>query len=176
MERMWRNLVIFILVVLAFWYGSDYLTGQQSQTAVVDRPVEAQRFELEPIVPPQAGILPDRQYADIVVHTSEALELLFDRVEALLDRPRREGEAPIISLVLHGPEVEFFALKNYERYRSLVDRAARLAAFGAVDISICQTQMRLRGIGTDEVPAFLRQVPYGPDKVERLRKQGYVAM
>jgi len=173
---MWRNLVIFILVVLAFWYGAVFLTAPQPQRAGVDKAIAPQRLELEPIVPPEADMLPDLQYADIVVHTTEALELLFDRVEAVLDRPRRQGEAPIISLVLHGPEVEFFALENYERYRSLVDRAARLAAFGAVEISICQTQMRKRGIGTDEVPAFLRQVPYGPDKIKRLRKQGYVAM
>ncbi len=111
-----------------------------------------------------------------IVHTTEELELLFDRVEALLDRPRGEGEAPIISLVLHGPEVDFFALKNYERYRHVVDRAAKLAAFGAIDISICQTQMQQRGIGRDEVPAFLHQVPFGPEEVESLRGQGYVAM
>ncbi|TCK19509.1 hypothetical protein DFR30_2822 [Thiogranum longum] len=170
-----RNLLIFAVAVLVFWFGADLLTGQQADNAGRDTAARSPSSELESIVPP-SGNSGARRYADISVHTTEQLELLFDRVEALLDRPRSEGEAPIISLVLHGPEVEFFALKNYPRYKNLVDRAARLAAFGAIDISICQTQMRRRGIGKDEVPSFLRQVPFGPAEVERLRKQGYIAM
>jgi len=171
---MLRNLLVFVLFVLVFWYGADYLPGWQPQTTE-DTVVAVQQPELELIVPPPVAN-PSRQYADISVHTTEELELLFDRVEASLERPRGEGEAPLVSLVLHGPEVEFFALENYQRYQAIVDRAAKLAALGAVDISICQTRMRQLGIGTDDVPAFLHQVPYGPDEVERLREQDYVAM
>jgi len=170
-----RNLFVFVLVVLAFWYGTSFFSGQQPKNAGQEGVRVVQPAELDVIVPP-SGSGDVRQYADISVHTVEELELLFDRVEALLDRPRSEGEAPIISLVLHGPEVGFFALKNYPRYKHVVDRAAKLAALGAVDMSICQTQMRLQGIGKSEVPGFLRQVPFGPEEVERLRKQGYIAM
>jgi intracellular sulfur oxidation DsrE/DsrF family protein len=53
---------------------------------------------------------------------------------------------------------------------------APLAALGAVDISICQTQMRQLGIEDDQVPAFLRRVPYGPGEVGRLLENGYVYM
>lgn len=114
--------------------------------------------------------------ADISVHSVEALSLLFDRVESLSQRPHSDQESPLVSLVLHGPEVKFFALKNYQKYKSLVDRAAKLEALGAVNISICQTKMRRYGIQTEEVPAFLKQVPYGPDEVKRLLKAGYVYM
>lgn len=171
---MWRNVLIFVLAALAFWYGADFLPGRQAQRAGNDV-VVAQQPELDTIVPPPVENT-IRRYADISVHTTEELDLLFDRVEALLDRPRGEGEAPIVSLVLHGPEVAFFALENYKQYKDIVDRAARLEALGGVDISICQTQMRQQGIGKDDVPAFLHQVPYGPDEVKRLREQGYVSM
>ena len=57
-----------------------------------------------------------------------------------------------------------------------MDRAAKLEALGAVNISICQTMMNNYEIGTDEVPAFLEQVPYGPDEVQRLINEGYVYM
>jgi len=165
---MLRNLLILVLAVLVFWYGADFLLApQQPQAMASDKAA---------ITPPASLDRPLRQYADISVHDPDELQLLFDRVEAILDRPRGEGEAPIISLVLHGPEVEFFALKNYPRYKAIVDRAAKLSAFGAVDISICQTQMRLHGIGKKEVPIFLRQVPFGPAEVKRLRDEGYVAM
>ncbi len=171
---MLRNLLVFILFVLVFWFGADYLQGRQPNLSQ-ENAVAVQQPELELIVPPRPDE-PLRRFADISAHTIEELELLFDRVEASLKRPRGEGEAPLVSLVLHGPEVEFFALKNYETYQRIVDRAAKLAALGAVDISICQTRMRMLGIEAEGVPAFLRQVPYGPDEVERLREQGYVEM
>lgn len=166
-----RNLFIFVVAALASWYLINALLQRQEPVATsvsVDR-------QLEPIAPPAIG----QTYgllADINVHTLEELQLLFDRVERLLDRPRADGDQPLISLVLHGPEVQFFAIGNYSRYKSVVDQAARLAALGGVDISICQTQMRNYGLGEADVPGFLRQVPYGPGEVKRQLEEGYVYM
>jgi len=55
-----------------------------------------------------------------------------------------------------------------------VDEAARLDAFDVVDIRICQTMMEARGIGPDDIPSFIEQVPYGPGEVERLVEDGYL--
>ena len=110
---------------------------------------------------------------DISVHSIEELEVLFDRAEDLARRPRPVGGEDNIVLVLHGPEVEFFAISNYERYRSLVDRAARLDAFDVVDVRICQTMMQQFGIEADDIPAFIEQVPNGAREVERLTREGY---
>jgi intracellular sulfur oxidation DsrE/DsrF family protein len=167
-----RNLVILVLAAAVFWLAVDRLRRDQQQLA--QAPVVTGQV-LEPVVPAPEQ---DTQnfVADISVHTVEELEQLFARVEQALDRPRSGDEQALISLVLHGPEVEFFALKNYSTYRTVVDRAAKLAALGAVSISICQTQMRNYGIAPDEVPAFLHQVPFGPDEVQRLIDEGYVTM
>lgn len=167
-----RNLLILVLVVAVFGFAAERLL--RDQPAAVDS--AAIQPVLDPIVPPPA-IEPTPQFvADINVHTVEELELLFTRVEQLLDRPRGADEPPLISVVLHGPEVEFFALDNYQQYKAVVDHAAKLSALGAVDISICRTQMRVRGIEPDQVPAFLIQIPYGPGEVERLLIEGYVVM
>ena len=171
---MLRQVVILTVAALLLWVFTDLVllkprdAGPAPQSGV-------------PAVPPESRVSPRSEaqsgfVADISVHSEAELETLLDRVEQLLERPRKSGEAPLVSLVLHGPEVEFFALKNYPQYRAVVDHAAKLAALGAVDISICQTQMRSRGIGEDEVPGFLRQVPYGPDEVQRLLNSGYVYM
>ncbi len=169
---MLRNLLILCLAAAVFWLAVDLMLREQRQTSA---PVSVPRPQLEPIVPPPPDDQPNR-VADISVHTREELEILFDRVEQLLERPRSKDEGPLISLVLHGQEVEFFVLANYGDYKAIVDRAAKLAALGAVDVSICQTQMRNMGIASDEVPAFLRQVPFGPDEVRRLLEKGYVSM
>lgn len=168
-----RNLLILVLALAVFVLAArSMLSGAPplAQTPVTVQPAQ------EPRTPPLEEALPGL-VADISLHTADELDLLLSRVEQLLERPRSGTEQPLISLVLHGPEVEFFALKNYPRYREVVDRAAKLAALGAVDISICQTQMRNLGIGQDEVPAFLKQVPFGPAEVQRLkREEGFVTM
>jgi intracellular sulfur oxidation DsrE/DsrF family protein len=161
-----RNFVILVIVAALFWFAAERLGQEQQPVASVQQAAPST----------QPGRRAPNQVGDVSVHSVEELELLFSRVEQLLDRPRHEGEAPLISLVLHGPEVEFFALKNYDRYRTVVDRAAKLAALGAVEISICQTRMREYGIGPEEVPSFLNQVPLGPAEVERLLEQGFVYM
>ncbi len=171
---MLRQLVILAVAALLLWVVADLVLVQPGDTGSAP-PSGSPAQPPETLVPPgseaSTGFV-----ADISLHTEAELETLLDRVEQLLERPRKSGEAPLVSLVLHGPEVEFFALKNYPQYRGVVDHAAKLAALGAVDISICQTQMRSRGIGEDEVPGFLRQVPYGPGEVQRLLDSGYVYM
>ena len=164
---MLRQVVILTVAALLLWIVADLVLLQPSGTAPAPQ---------SGVPVPAPGEAPAGFVADISLHTEAELETLLGRVEQLLERPRKSGEAPLVSLVLHGPEVEFFALKNYPQYRGVVDHAAKLAALGAVDISICQTQMRTRGIGEDEVPGFLRQVPYGPEEVQRLRDSGYVYM
>ncbi len=168
---MLRNLLILIFAAAVFWFAADIMlnTGEQSPGITV-----ALQPALEPIVPPLEQT--PNLVADISVHTEQELNILFTRIEQLLNRPRSSSEAPLVSIVLHGPEVEFFAVQNYAKYKGIVDRAAKLAALGAVDISICQTQMRNLGITSEQIPSFLRQVPYGPGEVERLRENRYVSM
>jgi intracellular sulfur oxidation DsrE/DsrF family protein len=171
---MLRNLLLLVSVTLLFWLAVELMRDRQTPP-VSSSVAPAPQFDLEPIVPPPAAG-GRNLVADINVHSLEELEALLERVEQLLDRPRKPDEEPLITLVLHGPEVEFFVLSNYNTYKSVVDRAAKLAALGAVDMAICQTQMTSRGIASDEIPSFLRQVPYGPGEVDRLLREGYVYM
>lgn len=173
---MLRSFLILVVVALLFWLAADrLLDGSRQVPEEVGMPQAAPQAESDPVLPAPTE-RPTNLVGDISVHTEEEMDILLDRVERLLDRPRGGGEEPIINLVLHGPEVEFFALKNYERYKGIVDRAAKLAALGAVDISVCQTRMRSLGIAPDQMPSFLRQVPYGPGEVERLIEKGFVYM
>ena len=169
---MLRNLLILVFAAAVFWFAADIMLNTEEQSSEATAALQP---ELEPIVPVPQGE-PSNLVADISVHTEDELEILFAQVEQILDRPRSKSEAPLVSIVLHGPEIEFFAVQNYGKYKGIVHRAAKLAALGAVDISICQTQMRNLGIATDQVPPFLRQVPYGPDEVGRLLENGYVSM
>lgn len=39
---------------------------------------------------------------------------------------------------------------------------------------MCVTEMQLRDIGKEDIPAFIDLVPFGPDEEECLRRRGYV--
>jgi intracellular sulfur oxidation DsrE/DsrF family protein len=102
------------------------------------------------------------------------LQFLLDRAEQLAMKPRPAGRDDRIVLILHGPEVEFFSTRNYDRYKDIVDQAARLDAFDIVDVKICQSMMKVQGIERDDIPSFIEQVPFGEAEIERLVGEGYV--
>lgn len=124
--------------------------------------------------PPGAPAPNARYLFRVTLHTPAELEKLLTRAEQLAATQRPADRRTGIALVLHGPEVEIFARRNYPMYRHIVDLAARLDSEGVVEVKMCQSEMRARGIGEQEVPGFVEFVPYGPDEEERLRRRGYV--
>lgn len=111
--------------------------------------------------------------AKIQAHTPSELNDILSRLDSML---QQEGEFPSsqpLALVLHGDEAEAFLQKNYQDHRALVDLAARLDAFNAVDIQICETWLRGAKVKQGELPAFVDTVPYGPAVEEELLDDGY---
>jgi intracellular sulfur oxidation DsrE/DsrF family protein len=158
------------LVLLAYYNLAPQLQGQSG-----DQLTEPARLGAAsgPGLPNNGAAL-QRLVLDISVHSLEELKVVLDRAEKLAMRPQPQGEKAGVVLVLHGPEVEFFAISNYSRYKDVVDQAARLDAFDVVDVKICRTMMQRLGVEPDDIPAFIEQVPYGPGEVERLVTEGYV--
>ena len=166
------GLVAALLLAVAYVFISP--SGEQRGT-VVDPEVVAAKMLPPAEISPAADAVPERTVLDVSVHTIEGLKVLFDRAEELAMTPRSRGEDASVILVLHGPEVEYFSIKNYEKYKDIVDQAARLDAFDVVDVKICQTMLGVRGIEQHDLPSFIELVPYGPGEVERLKQEGYVA-
>ena len=174
MTRILILLLIAVSLLVAVFYVIQ--PGPEPGTGVAENgPVSnAKEPELPSMdVLPEEG-LPKKAVLDISVHTIDELKVLFDRAEKLAMTPRSPGEEAKVVLVLHGPEVEFFSTDNYDKYRDIVDQAARLDAFDVVDVKICQTMMEIRGIPRGDIPPFIEQVPQGPAEVERLIREGYV--
>lgn len=113
---------------------------------------------------------------DISLHDSAELKVLLDRLETLAKQPHPQDSQPDIALVLHGPELNFFAIRNYPSYRELVDLAAKLDAFRVIEVKACRTRMQALELRPEDIPAFIEIVPYGPGEVDRLEAEGYVRM
>jgi intracellular sulfur oxidation DsrE/DsrF family protein len=155
---------------------------QAPQSPATDRGMEGVVVvqDRQPPIPDSNFVIPQpggtQAVYDITLHDADQLRVLLRRLEQLAHRPNTRDELPEIALVLHGQEVEFFALGNYEKYRDLVDLAAKLDAFQIVEVKMCETRMRNLGLDRRDIPAFIELVPYGPDEVDRLIEEGYITM
>lgn len=115
-----------------------------------------------------------RYLFNVTLHTPEEITGLLTRAEELAKTMRTDNRHTGIALVLHGPEIEIFAKKNYSRFQKTVDQAARLDAGRIIEVKMCRTEMKYLGIREEDIPAFIELVPYGPDEETRLRRSGYV--
>ena len=114
-----------------------------------------------------------RFMVDLSLHNASEIEAFLKHAEKLSSRLEGNSDYPGIALVLHGPEIEYFARKNYDKYKTIVDLAARLDAGNVIDVKACQTMMKFLHVEKDEMPDFIEQVPYGPNEMKRLEIEGY---
>lgn len=125
--------------------------------------------------PEQLEVVPDGRYVlDVVLHSYEEINELLNKAEAHVLQPRPADQHAAIAVILHGPEIDLFSIRNYQKYQALVDKAARLDAYNIIELKMCQTTMRERGLRNEDVPGFIELVPYGPEEIEKLLQQGYV--
>lgn len=118
----------------------------------------------------------DKRYLfSVTLHTQDEIDSMLTRAETLsktfIAKPKVHAG---IALVLHGPEIEMFTKKNYQKYQPLIDKAARLDSSSVIEIKVCRTAMDDMNIKEDDLPAFVEIVPYGPDEEKRLVGQGYI--
>ena len=111
--------------------------------------------------------------AQIEAHTPSEVTRILQRLDLLLQGEDSFPSSQPLALVLHGEEARAFLRQNYQENRELVDLAARLDAFNAIDIQICETWLRGAAINRSELPAFVDTVPYGPAEEKALLEQGY---
>lgn len=125
---------------------------------------------LQPALPEAPGYLARLDNA-----SPEGLRGALERAEMLFMEGRLRNELPPASFVLHGPEVAVFFRENYSSNKNLIDLAARLSAFGVVDIQICETRTGVLGRDRSALLPFVGTVPFGPVEQQRLvEKEKYV--
>ena len=114
-------------------------------------------------------------YFDIIGHSAAEFSALLNRAHIIYNEtPAPDRAALEIVLVLHGPDIDFFAQKNCAKYQNIVDLAAQLDAFGVFDFKMCAASAAGLGLAESEVPAFVEFVPYGPEEIARLEASGFV--
>lgn len=74
---------------------------------------------------------------------------------------------------MHGNEIDFFAIRNYARYKALMDRAQSLTVGGIIEFRMCRIAAQGHGYAPRDIHGFVSMVPMGDAEIVRLQQEGY---
>ncbi len=113
---------------------------------------------------------------DVSVKTVAQLENVLDRASYLSALNDADPFDSKIVIVLHGDEIGFFAIRNFEKYRQLMVRAQSLTVGGIIDIRMCRVSAHRRGFEPQDIHGFVTMVPMADAEIIDLQKQGFAYM
>lgn len=123
-------------------------------------------------------------------HTYSKQKVLFDArtgsleaLTSLLDRASYisvlNGADPFdskIVIVLHGGTIPFFGIKNYQKYRELMQRAQSLTVGGIIEFRMCKLAAKGQGYNPKDIHGFVSMVPMGDAEIVKLQQEGFAYM
>jgi len=112
---------------------------------------------------------PQKVVYDVHVKTVEAIESVLDRASHLSKITGADPFDQSIVLVLHGKELHFFAIKNYKKYKDIVNRAQSLVESEALTIKMCKIAAQSQGFEPEDIHGFIEMVPMGDAEIIRLQ-------
>ena len=118
---------------------------------------------------------PQKVVYDVNVKTLAAMNGVLDRASFLSKITGADPFDSSIVLVLHGPEIEFFARKNYSKYKELMHRAQSLVEGETLKIRMCKLAAGGHGFKPSQIQGFVEMVPMGDAEIIRLQNEEHHA-
>jgi intracellular sulfur oxidation DsrE/DsrF family protein len=120
---------------------------------------------------------PQKVVYDVSTDSVQVLKGVLDRASYLSRIYNADPFDAAIVLVLHGPEINFFARKNTAKYQALMQRARSLTVGGIIRIRMCKIAAQGLGYKPEDIHGFVELVPMGDAEIIRLQtEQGYAYM
>lgn len=120
---------------------------------------------------PENNYAPQKVVYDVSVSTPEAFDTILDRLSGLsVEYGADPFDASIIA-VLHGPEMSFFDIREFDKHEELVRRAQSLTVGGVIELRMCQRAARNMGIEPEHVHGFIQLVTMGDAEIVRLQQE-----
>jgi intracellular sulfur oxidation DsrE/DsrF family protein len=114
---------------------------------------------------------PQKVVYDVSVDTERELTHVIDRASYLSKLTGADPFDSSIVLVLHGPEIRFFAIENFEANKELITRAQSLTVGGTVKIRMCKIAAEGQGFAPEDLHGFVELVPMGDAEIVRLQNE-----
>ena len=112
---------------------------------------------------------PQKVVYDVAVNSVNAVASVLDRASYLSKITGADPFDSSIVLVLHGAEIEYFAIKNYSKHKELMRRAQSLVEGEVLKIKMCELAAEGHGYQPKDIHGFVEMVPMGDAEVIRLQ-------
>ena len=120
---------------------------------------------------------PQKVLYDVSLNNLKAFELVLDRASYLSKVYNADPFSASIIIVLHGNEINYFAIKNYAKYKDLMQRAQSLTVGGIIKFEMCRIAAKGQGYEPQDIHGFVEVVPMADAEIVRLQTQeGYAYM
>ena len=120
---------------------------------------------------------PHKVVYDVSVSSVSALTNVLDRVSYLNVLYQANPFDSSLVMVLHGDEIPFFGIKNYGKYKELMNRAQSLVNSGNIRFRMCKIAAQAHGFKPEDIHGFVEMVPMADAEIIRLQQEeGHVYM
>lgn len=120
---------------------------------------------------------PQKVVYDVSVSSISEFEHVLDRASYLSKIYQADPFNASIVIVMHGGEIPFFAIHNYNRYRELMIRAQSLTYGEVIKFRMCKIAAKGQGFDPQDIHGFVELVPMADAELVRLQQQeGYAYM
>jgi intracellular sulfur oxidation DsrE/DsrF family protein len=114
---------------------------------------------------------PQKVVYDVAVNSVEKVTSVLDRASYLSKITGADPFDSSIVLVLHGGEIDYFAIKNYARHSELMQRAQSLVESEVLKIRMCRIAAQGHGYEPEDIHGFVEMVPMGDAEIIRLQNE-----
>jgi len=114
---------------------------------------------------------PQKVVYDVAVDSVARVTSVLDRASYLSKITGADPFDSSIVLVLHGSELNYFAIKNYEKYKDLMLRAQSLVDSEVIKIRMCKLAAEGQGYEPKDIHGFVEMVPMGDAEIIRLQNE-----
>lgn len=113
---------------------------------------------------------------DVTTSSEAAMRSVISRAQLLIDLNGSDPFENKVVIVLHGNEITFFAVKNLDKHRELMQRAQSATLTGLIEFRMCKLAAEGHGFQPADIHGFVSLVPMADAEIVRLQQEGYAYM
>jgi len=114
---------------------------------------------------------PQRVVYDVAVNSVDKVTSVLDRASYLSKVTGADPFDSSIVLVMHGGEIDYFAIKNLKKNEALMQRAQSLVESEVLKIRMCHIAAQAHGYEPEDIHGFVEMVPMGDAEIIRLQNE-----
>lgn len=114
---------------------------------------------------------PQKVVFDAAVNSVSELTSILNRASYLSKITDADPFDSSIIIVLHGREVNYFAIKNFQQHKELMLRAQSLVESEVVKFRMCRIAAKGHGYEPADIHGFVEMIPMGDAEIIRLQNK-----